>query len=241
MLIVRVKQRTKRKVPDVVGRAIGELFERVATSQAIMDLTHSYPGPAEEAFRAEALRWLPNVSRYATLLTRNPSDADDLTQETFLRACMSWTTFQPGTDCRSWLFTICRHLFLRAHRRDSRMIAVDDPEADVMDTAKLYWEASVNGFGHLFDRIDLGPAIERGLHTMQDEYREAVMLVDIEDYKYADAAAVLGVPIGTVRSRLFRGRRLLQQTLIAHAQDLGLATPATAPTATPQDDERVHT
>src|SRR6185295_4327823 len=114
----------------------------------------------EADFRAEALRWLPNVSRYARMLTRNPSDADDLTQETFLRACLSWTTFQPGSDCRKWLFTICRHLFLRTQQRDSRIVGVDDPEAEVMGVAELFWEAEAGGLEHLFDRIDLGPAIE---------------------------------------------------------------------------------
>jgi RNA polymerase sigma-70 factor (ECF subfamily) len=126
------------------------------------------------------------------------------------------------------LFTICRHLFLRAQQRDSRVVGVDDPEADVQGTAELYWEAAANGLADLFNRIDLGPAIERGLHTIQPEYREAVILVDVEDYTYADAAATVGVPVGTIRSRLFRGRRLLQQTLMEHARDIGLGTPASS-------------
>ena len=181
----------------------------------------------EAEFRAEALRWLPNVSRYARLLTRDKPDADDLTQETFLRAYLSWSTFRPGSDCRKWLFTICRHAFLRTQQRESRVVSVEDPETDLQRTAELYWEAAANGLENLFARIDLGPALERALHGMQPEYREAVILVDVEDCTYADAAAALGVPVGTVRSRLFRGRRLLQQTLIAHARDIGLATPPT--------------
>ena len=202
---------------------------------AIMDPADDHRQPTEDEFRAEALRWLPNVSRYARLLTRNKSDADDLAQETFLRAYLSWTTFRPGSDCRKWLFTICRHLFLRVQQRNSRVVGVDDPEADVQGTAELYWEAAANGLSDLFNRIDLGPAIERGLLTIQPEYREAVILVDIEDYSYADAAAEIGVPVGTIRSRLFRGRRLLQQTLMAHARDIGLGAPASSR----NDDERI--
>ena len=200
-----------------------------------MDHADTHHQPTEEEFRAEALRWLPNVSRYARLLTRDKSDADDLTQETFLRAYLSWTTFRPGSDCRKWLFTICRHLFLRAQQRSSRIVSVEDPETDIQRTAELYWEAAASGLENLFARIDLGPALERGLHEMQPEYREAVILVDIEDYTYADAAAALGVPVGTVRSRLFRGRRLLQESLIEHARDMGFA----APSATRDSDERV--
>ena len=207
------------------------------TIPAIMDLAETHLQPTEEEFRAEALRWLPNVSRYARSLTRNKSDADDLAQETFLRAYLNWSTFRPGSDCRKWLFTICRHLFLRAQRRGSRVVSVEDPETDVRGTAELFWAAEANGLENLFDRIDLGPAIERGLHGMQAEYREVVILVDVEDYTYADAAEVLSVPIGTVRSRLFRGRRLLQQTLIEHARDIGLAKPP----APQGGDERILT
>ena len=176
----------------------------------------------EEDFRAEALRWLPNVSRYARLLTRSQSDADDLAQETFLRAYVNWTTFRPGSDCRKWLFTICRNLFLRGQQRGARIVSIEDPDTDLQGTAQLYWEAAESGLSTLFDRIDLGPAIERSLHDIPAEYREVLILVDVEDCKYADAAAVLGVPVGTVRSRLFRARRLLQQALIDHARDVGL-------------------
>jgi RNA polymerase sigma-70 factor (ECF subfamily) len=202
---------------------------------AIMDLMDSHRRPTEEEFRAEALRWLPNVSRYARLLARNQSDADDLTQETFLRAYSSWATFRPGSDCRKWLFTICRHLFLRTQQRESRVVGVDDPEADVMGTAELYWEAAGNGLEQIFNRIDLGPALERGLHAMPSEYREVVILVDVEEYRYSEAADALGVPVGTVRSRLFRGRRLLQEMLMEHARDMGFATAS----ASPGGDERV--
>lgn len=200
-----------------------------------MDLAHAHRPLTEDEFLTEALRWLPNIARYARLLTRNHSDADDLAQETFLRAHLNWSTFRPGSDCRKWLFAICRHLFLRTQQRDSRMIGVDDPEADIRQTAELYWNAAASGLENLFDRIDLGPALERGLHAMAPEYRDAVILVDVEDYTYAEAASALEVPVGTVRSRLFRGRRLLQQTLIEYGRDHGFA-PAAAPH---KDDGRV--
>lgn len=202
-----------------------------------MDLADIHHQPTEAEFRAEALRWLPNVARYAQLLTRNESDADDLTQETFLRACLNWTTFRPGSDCRKWLFTICRNLFLRAQQRESRIVEIEDPDTDVRRAAELFWEAEASGLESLFTRIDLGPALERGLRAMQAEYRAAVVLVDVEDYSYADAAEALGVPVGTVRSRLFRGRRLLQEALLEHARDIGLASPA----VTRGGDERILT
>jgi RNA polymerase sigma-70 factor (ECF subfamily) len=190
-----------------------------------MTVTETDSPLTEAEFRAEALRWLPNVARYARLLAKNQSDADDLAQETFLRAYLNWSTFRAGSDCRKWLFAICRHLFLRGEQRAARMVSVDDPEADVHGAAQLFWGAEESGLTQLFDRIDLGPALERGLRELQAEYRDVLMLVDIEDRSYADAAAALSVPVGTVRSRLFRGRRLLQQMLIEHARDMGLAKP----------------
>jgi RNA polymerase sigma-70 factor (ECF subfamily) len=202
-----------------------EPFTGVAASPGVMTIADTQHQLTEVDFRAEALRWLPNVSRYARLLTRNESDADDLTQETFLRAYVNWKTFRPGSDCRKWLFTICRNLFLRGQQRGARVVSVEDTDTDLQATAQLYWEAAESGLTKLFDRIDLGPAIERGLRAIPAEYRAVLILVDVEDCRYADAAATLGVPVGTVRSRLFRGRRLLQQALVDHARDIGLDAP----------------
>jgi len=179
---------------------------------------------AEESFRAEALRWIPNVARYARLLTRNQDDAEDLAQETYLRAFQNWATFRLGTDCRKWLFTICRNLYLNGRRRAGRVVLTDDPDGEVGKVSELYWRAVESGIDNLFDRIDVGPALEGGLQAMAPEYREALVLVDMEGHTYADAASALGVPVGTVRSRLFRARRLLQEVMIECARDMGLAT-----------------
>ena len=187
-----------------------------------MELANTPQQPALVDFHHEALQWLPHVARYARLLTRNSSDADDLTQDTFLRAYGSWTTFRPGSDCRKWLFTICRNTFLRSRQRERRVVAVEDPDKEMQATAQLYWDAVAHGLDDVFDRLDFGPALEQCLRTMLPEYAETVILVDLEDYAYAEAATVLGVPVGTIRSRLFRARRLLQEALIEYARDLGL-------------------
>lgn len=194
------------------------------SSSRAMELAHSPLPPAPTDFQFVALPWLPHVSRYARLLTRDRSDADDLTQETFLRAYASWNTFRPGSDCRKWLFTICRNTFLRTRQRAQRVQAVEDPEKDVHATALLYWDAVAHGLDHVFDRLDVGPALERAIKGMLPEFAEIVILVDLEDYSYADAAEALGIPLGTVRSRLFRARRLLQEALIEYARDLGFGS-----------------
>jgi RNA polymerase sigma-70 factor, ECF subfamily len=181
--------------------------------------------PHRVDFEREALPFLPNVARFARLLTRDPADADDLAQETFLRAYQSWHTYMPDTDCRRWLITICRNIFLRDRQRSQRFVAMDDPDADLEATRELYRRAMARGLKDLFDRIDLGPAIERSIHALPPEYRDVALLVDVEDYTYAHAAEALGIPVGTVRSRLFRARRLLQQALLEHARDHGIGQP----------------
>lgn len=195
-------------------------------SRLAMELADSTvrPPPAVGTFELEAVPFLPNVARFARLLTRDSADADDLTQETFLRAFKAWDSFRPGSDCRKWLFTICRNLYLRDRQRAERFVETDDADGELKATREMYFLAREQGGKDLFERIDLAPALDEGLRSLQPEYREVVALIDIEDCSYADAAAALNVPIGTVRSRLYRARRLLQQALMKHAEDLGFLT-----------------
>ena len=186
-----------------------------------MQPAESPDGPAPFDFEGVALPFLPNVARYAQLLTRDAANAEDLTQETFLRAYQSWRTFHGG-DCRKWLFTICRNVYLRDRQRSRRFVAADDPAEELRVARALYDQAATSGLENLFHRVDIGPAIQAGIARLLPEYGEVLLLVDIEDKTYSDAAAILGVPVGTIRSRLFRARRLLQEMLIEHARDLGL-------------------
>ncbi|MEP7344131.1 MAG: sigma-70 family RNA polymerase sigma factor [Gemmatimonadaceae bacterium] len=179
-------------------------------------------------FEAEALRWLPEVTRFALSLARNDADAADLVQETFLRAYGAWDTYSPGTECRGWLFTICRNAFLRTRQRAERFVDALDPELESLAAAALHASAAQGGYGALFRDFDLGDAIENAISELPDAYREVVVLVDVNDQTYEEASLILAVPIGTVRSRLFRGRRILQESLTAHARDAGLV-PSSAP------------
>ncbi|MGI9078352.1 MAG: sigma-70 family RNA polymerase sigma factor [Gemmatimonadaceae bacterium] len=174
-------------------------------------------------FEHEALPSLPDVARFARSLTRDAADSDDLVQETFLRAFRAWHTFIPGSDCRRWLFTICRNIFLRARERESRMVNVDDAEAESLAAVRLHIQARDIGLNDMFTRLDVAPAIETALATLSESFREVVRLVDVEGFTYEEAAEALGVPVGTVRSRLYRARRLLQAELLTYAVDLGLA------------------
>lgn len=179
---------------------------------------------ADLGFEREALPWLDDVYRFALSLSRNEAEAEDIVQETFLRAYRSWHTYQPGSDARRWLFTICRNVFLRLRERGRRQVEAEDGDVEALAAVREHETARRDGVDELLTRIDLAPAISNALGQLQEPFRSAVVLVDVEDQSYEAAAEVLGVPIGTVRSRLFRGRRLLQQMLLDYARDAGFAT-----------------
>jgi RNA polymerase sigma-70 factor, ECF subfamily len=176
-------------------------------------------------FDARVLDALPHVIRFARALAHDESLADDLVQETYLRAYRSWDTFKPGADARRWLFTICRNVFLRHREREARVVDTsgEDAELESLAAAQEHGEAERGGLGDLLDRIEVAPAIRAALAAVPEVYRTAVILVDVEGESYESAADVLGVPVGTVRSRLFRARRLLQQSLFKYAVDAGIA------------------
>jgi RNA polymerase sigma-70 factor (ECF subfamily) len=195
---------------------------------AMSDFNAAPPASASApaAFEAAMLAQLEAVMRYARALTRDASDADDLTQETFLCAFRAWPTFDVTSDPRRWLFAICRHSFLRTRQRDSRMVTVDEElELDALAAVAVHKSARDEGLERLFDRIDLGPAVARALAALSEDHRMVVMTIDVEGLGYAEAAEALQLPIGTVRSRLFRARRVLQQSLVIFARDAGFAVP----------------
>ncbi len=175
-------------------------------------------------FEAEALPYLDDVYRFALSLTRDASDADDVVQETFLRAYRSWHTFQPGSDARRWLFTITRNVFLRTRERERRHVEVEDGDLESLSTFAAHTDMVRDCSDQILSRIDLGPALRRALDELDEPFKSAVMLVDLEDQSYEAASQILGVPIGTVRSRLFRGRRILPEKLHTYARDAGFET-----------------
>lgn len=175
-------------------------------------------------FEAEALPWIDDVYRFALSLTRDAANADDVVQETFLRAYRSWRTFQPGSDARRWLFTIARNVFLRSREREQRYVELEDGDLEALNTFVAHGQMVRDGSDQILSRIDLAPALRRALEELDEPFKSAVVLVDLEDQSYEAAAEILGVPIGTVRSRLFRGRRILQDKLITYARDAGYSS-----------------
>jgi RNA polymerase sigma-70 factor (ECF subfamily) len=175
-------------------------------------------------FEAEALPYIDDVYRFALSLTRDAADADDVVQETFLRAYRSWHTFQQGSDARRWLFTITRNVFLRSRERERRHVDLEDGDVEALNAFAAQADQGRDGSDQILSRVDLGPALSRALNELDEPFKSAVLLVDLEDQSYEAASEILGVPIGTIRSRLFRGRRILQDKLITYARDAGFTT-----------------
>ena len=125
------------------------------------DAHASQPTPErnrDREFAALALPLLPTIARVASALTNDPSDADDLVQETFLRAYRHWNTFVPGTDCKAWLSTICRHAFVEQRRRDAKSIAADDQELENLAAVRQHNRAVAHDLDGMFSRLDLSLA-----------------------------------------------------------------------------------
>jgi RNA polymerase sigma-70 factor (ECF subfamily) len=164
-------------------------------------------------FEEEALALADQIYRVARRLVGSREEAEDLVQETYARAFRSWRSFTPGTNMRAWLFRILTNLNLDRGRRIQRTPDMQPlEESDYFLANKL---ASAGGEEvleqeHVVDRLSQDSVV-RALSEIPPQFRDVVVLVDIGDFTYADAAQILDVPIGTVMSRLHRGRRALKQ------------------------------
>ncbi len=182
-------------------------------------------------FDNEALPHLDAVYRFAFRLTGSAADAEDLVQETFLRAYRSWDRYEPGTQAKSWLFTICRNAFLRQRQHDSRRDEVmqkavqSDGGLETGAETVLFMPAYQQDPEGTFFFSIIDDTILEMIDRIPPEFREVVLLSDLEGLSYAEIADVLDVPIGTVKSRLFRGRRLLQERLYTLATESGYVQP----------------
>jgi len=174
-------------------------------------------------FQGLALSYLDDVARFARWLTKDGADADDLVQDTYLKALRAWQSFHAGSDCKAWLITICRNTHYSHVRREGRVETVEAPELEALSAVAVFQSAQAGGLDGAFGQFDLRDAVRRELRELPESFREAVVLVDIQDLSYDEAARILDIPVGTVRSRLYRGRRLLQERLLVHARDAGFS------------------
>lgn len=170
------------------------------------------PRELKDRFEAEAIPLRPRLYRAAVRLTGNAADAEDLLQETYLRAYRGFAGFEPGTNLRGWMFQILRNTYINTYRK--RQI---EPRTVPVDT----WHRSLTGAQRNVEAsaetivVDSIPAqgIQEALASLPERYRRVVLLFDVDGFSYKEIAGIVDVPLGTVMSRLHRGRKALKDRL----------------------------
>jgi RNA polymerase sigma-70 factor (ECF subfamily) len=169
-------------------------------------------------FDQEAMAQMDALYSFAFKLTKVREEAEDLVSDTMLRAFQRWRQFQLGSNIRAWLFTILYHAFVSRKRRiDAREVPMPETEDGFN---RLEPVADENPEATFYDSF-IDEDVVRAIGELPEEYRSALVMSDVHGLRYAEIARVLGVPEGTVKSRLFRGRRLLQGRLRAYATEMG--------------------
>ncbi len=193
------------------------------------------PGKLRREFEREALPHLGALYGTALRLTRNERDAEDLVQDALLRGYQYFSRFIPGTNCKAWLFKILTNLFINryhANKRDQQFLSSVTALADDVATRDIVshevGHAARDPESAVASRM-LSDDVVRALESLPPEFRLPVLLCDVEEFSYKEIAEILECPVGTVMSRLFRARRLLQRTLHEYAIEQGIIKPPAAP------------
>lgn len=171
-----------------------------------------------DVFNQEALVHAEALHRFAMRLCANPHDAEDLLQETFLAAYRSFHQYTPGTNCKSWLFRIMHNAFRKKWKKTASLgthIAIEQEGGDFILHAHLLEKDKVYQDNPEKNVMDLVPSekMQKALEALSQEYRSVLLLCDVEGLPYQEVADILGIPLGTVRSRLSRARSTVQRRL----------------------------
>ena len=178
-------------------------------------------------FERDALQYNRQLYSVAMRMTRNPADAEDLVQETYLKAYRAYHTFTEGTNLKAWLYRILTNTYMNKYRKDSRR----PNEVDLGTVEDLYLyrrigsEASAEAARTTEERVLDGLVesdIKEAVEDLPETFRMPVLLADLEGFSYKEIAKILDIPIGTVMSRLHRGRKAMQKRLWEFAKDRGL-------------------
>lgn len=188
-------------------------------------MAYSNPDERRRQFEAVALPFMQALYNTGLRLTSNPEDAGDVVQDTYLRAYRTFDNFRPGTNAKAWLFTILYSVVINRREKARREVG-PFPVEELEERYQLFVEApagdpgDVDAWGARWPRD-----IEAALRALPEAFRDAVLLVDVQELSYEEAAGALGCPIGTVQSRVFRGRRLLFAALEDYAKRAGYVKP----------------
>ena len=179
-----------------------------------------------QEFTEQAMEHMPSLYAAAMRMTRNSADAEDLVQETYLKAYRAWGSFQQGTNLKAWLYRILTNTFINAYRSKKRR--PEQTEIEEVEDLYLYrrlggLEAARAGRSAEDEVLDLftDTDVKHAIEALAEPFRLAVLLADVEGFSYKEIAEILDIPIGTVMSRLHRGRKALQKTLVGLGMQRG--------------------
>jgi RNA polymerase sigma-70 factor (ECF subfamily) len=201
------------------------------------------PAALRALFEQQALPFIDQLYGAAMRMTRNPADAQDLVQETFVKAFGAFRSFQQGTNLKAWLYRILTNTYINTYRkkqRDPYKSSTDDLEEWQLGEAQSTTSASRTSRSAEAEAIDHLPdsTVKDALQSISEDFRLAVYLADVEGFSYQEIADIMHTPVGTVMSRLHRGRRLLRERLTEYAQERGIAMGAVSRRTAPAGKER---
>ncbi len=185
----------------------------------------------KDNFHKEALPHLDALYYAARYMTKDPRDAEDLVQETFLKAYRFFHRYTAGTNCKAWLFRILTNTHINRQRGKHREFAyienvdVEGAQDNPISETSAFYKNPEQGYLHGLVHEE----VKRALDAIPDDFRTAVVLADLQDFSYKEIAEIMECPIGTVMSRLHRGRKMLQKRLRAHAISQGIIAPNDGP------------
>ena len=182
---------------------------------------------AKEQFTTDAMQYAPQLFSTALRMTRNSSDAEDLVQETYIKGWRSFHTFQEGTNLRAWLFRIMTNTYINkynAQKRKGTEVELDDVEELFLYKRLGSIDQSQLSSSAEDQMLDLftDDEVKNALESLPEDFRIPVLLSDVDGFSYKEIAEMLEIPIGTVMSRLHRGRKAMQKMLYEYARDRGL-------------------
>ena len=216
--------------------ALRPMSSNVGSGIELADRASESPRERKERFERDALIFTSALYGAALRYTKNPQDAEDLVQDTFAKAFNSFHQFEPGTNLKAWLYRILTTTFINTYRKDQRRPQISDGEVEdwqIFEAASHTSDQGKSAEDVVLENLPDGD-VKEALASIPEDFRKVVYYADVEGYSYKEIAEIIGVPTGTVMSRLHRGRKLLRVALADYAKSRGIGSTTVTNAASPE-------